>query len=121
MSTVVSPVKQSACVSLVITNVFLTLLPSPLLGERGFALYFDWRFSWRRNALPRFLGLNESPDQKLVSGNSTPHPPAPSPRNGRNGARGRKHLVRLNPMEVQKRWGCLLTILGKRCIQERLT
>ena len=57
------------------------------LGVRGFALRSDWVLGFASNALLCLEGLNKSLNRRLVADNSTPHPPAPSPRNG---ARGRK-------------------------------
>jgi basic amino acid/polyamine antiporter, APA family len=57
------------------------------LGVRGFALRSDWVLGFASNALLCLEGLNKSLNRRFVADNSTPHPPAPSPRNG---ARGRK-------------------------------
>ena len=83
---------------LIFTHIFLILLPSPLLGVRGFALCFDWGFGFASTSVQCLESLNKPLNRRIVTYNSPVHPPDPSPRNG---ARGRKQQgFRLIPQLV---------------------
>jgi hypothetical protein len=70
------------------------------LGVRGFALCFDWDFGFASNLMLCPKGLNKSLNRITVTDHSTPHPPAPSPRNGAKGRKSHGFLLISKELEL---------------------
>ena len=60
------------------------------LGMRGFALCFNWDFIRCCDALHCLGSQNKSLNRRLARNSPTPHPPAPSPRNGARGSKAQQ-------------------------------
>ena len=60
------------------------------LGVRGFALCFNWDFIRCCDALHCLGSQNKSLNRRLARNSPTPHPPAPSPRNGARGSKAQQ-------------------------------
>ena len=60
------------------------------LGVRGFALCFNWDFIRCRDALNCLGSQNKSLNRRIARNSPTPHPPAPSPRNGARGSKAQQ-------------------------------